>query len=43
MLLGICHALDAVGIEVSIPKIGFVACAAISRAELRDRLPPALP
>ncbi|WP_409239684.1 STAS domain-containing protein [Streptomyces sp. PA5.6] len=38
-LLGICQALDTIGIEVRITKAGLVACAAISRAGLQYRLP----
>ncbi|MEV0121787.1 STAS domain-containing protein [Streptomyces sp. NPDC050703] len=38
-LLGICQALDAVGIRVAIAWTGSIADAAIERAGLRDRLP----
>ncbi|WP_409240566.1 STAS domain-containing protein [Streptomyces sp. PA5.6] len=38
-LLGICQALDTIGIKVWITKVGPVACVAISRAGLQYRLP----
>lgn len=38
-LLGICQALDAVGITVTIPWTGPVADAAIERTDLQGRLP----
>lgn len=38
-LLGICQALDMVGISVAIPWTGPVADAAIALAGLQDRLP----
>ncbi|NBE52900.1 STAS domain-containing protein [Streptomyces boluensis] len=38
-LLGICQALDAIGIRVAIPWTGVIADAAIERAVLQDRLP----
>ncbi|MFD4632510.1 STAS domain-containing protein [Streptomyces sp. NPDC058284] len=38
-LLGICQALDAVGVTVAIAWTGTVADTAIERAGLRERLP----
>ncbi|WP_030562982.1 STAS domain-containing protein [Streptomyces aureocirculatus] len=38
-LLGMCRALDAVGIAVGIIETGLVAGAAIDRAGLQDQLP----
>ncbi|MFD3572286.1 STAS domain-containing protein [Streptomyces sp. NPDC058644] len=42
-LLGICQALDAVGITVTITETGTIARAAINRAGLQHRLPLRVP